>query len=147
MLAPPPLPTVDLDALIVDEPDRETFHVRKDVFTDPAVFDLELTRIFEGTWIFIGLASQAPAPNDFFTFTIGRQPVLVSRGADGTLRCFYNSCRHRGSLICSLAQGSTPSASCAAITAGRMTPPARTSASRRNATAVIRRRLPARITT
>ena len=76
------------------------------------MFDLELTRIFEGTWIFIGLSSQAPAPNDFFTFTIGRQPVLVSRGSDDTLRCFYNSCRHRGALICSLAQGSVSSHVC-----------------------------------
>jgi len=47
------LPSIDLDALLVDEPARGAFHVRKDVFTDPAVFDLELTRIFEGTWIFI----------------------------------------------------------------------------------------------
>ena len=87
MLAAPPLPSVDLDALLVDEPVRGAFHVRKDVFTDAAVFDLEMTRIFEGTWIFIGLASQAPEPSDFFTFTIGRQPVLVIRGTDGTLRC------------------------------------------------------------
>ena len=112
MIAAPSLPSVDLDALLIDEPDRGAFHIRKDVFTDPTVFDLEMTRIFEGTWIFIGLSSQAAAPNDFFTFTIGRQPVLVSRGTDGTLHCFYNSCRHRGALICSLAQGSTPSHVC-----------------------------------
>jgi benzoate/toluate 1,2-dioxygenase subunit alpha len=85
VLAPAPLPSIDLDTLLVDDPARGTFHVRKDVFTDPALFDLELTRIFEGTWIFVGLTSQAPKPNDFFTFTIGRQPVVIIRGTDGEL--------------------------------------------------------------
>jgi benzoate/toluate 1,2-dioxygenase alpha subunit/2,4,5-trichlorophenoxyacetic acid oxygenase 1 len=112
MLASAPSPTVDLDALLVDDPARGAFQVRKDVFTDPGVFDLELTRIFEGTWVFVGLTSQAPKPNDFFTFTIGRQPVIVIRGADNTFRCFYNSCRHRGALLCPLARGNAASQIC-----------------------------------
>jgi Rieske 2Fe-2S family protein len=30
------------------------------------------------------------------TFEAGNEPLVVIRGADGALRCFYNLCRHRG---------------------------------------------------
>lgn len=91
---------IDIDALIDDRPEEGVFRVRREIFRDPAVYEAELAHIFEGTWIFIGLASQVRRPHDYFTTHVGRQPVLVTRDAQGELHCFYNSCRHRGTMVC-----------------------------------------------
>ncbi len=90
----------DLQRLIADRPEQGEFTVHRDIFSDPEVFELEMRHIFEGTWVFVGLASQAPKPHDFFTTWIGRQPVLVTRDAKGQLGAFLNTCRHRGALAC-----------------------------------------------
>jgi benzoate/toluate 1,2-dioxygenase alpha subunit len=88
-----------LAKLIDDRPDEGVFRVNRAIFDDPALFDLEMARIFEGGWVFLGLADQAPNPHDFFTTTIGRVPILVSRDGTGQLAGFVNSCPHRGAMI------------------------------------------------
>jgi len=94
-----------LRSLVDDRVAEGAFSVHRDVFRDPEIFELEMKHIFEGTWVFLGLDSQAPSPHDFFTTFIGRQPVVVSRDRAGTLRCFVNSCRHRGSIVCHTQRG------------------------------------------
>ncbi len=91
--------------LVVDAVDRGIFTVDRAVFTDPAIFELEMRHIFEHTWVYLGLASQVAAPNDYFTTFIGRQPVIVMRDATGRLGAFMNTCRHRGALVCQRRQG------------------------------------------
>ena len=44
-----------------------------------------MRHVFESTWVFIGLESQVRNPHDYVTTFIGRQPVVLSRGADGAL--------------------------------------------------------------
>lgn len=88
----------DIAARIVDVP-GETFKVHRSVYTDPALFELEIKHVWEATWIYIGHESQIPHPNDFVTTVIGRQPVIISRGADGQLRGFINACSHRGAMV------------------------------------------------
>jgi phenylpropionate dioxygenase-like ring-hydroxylating dioxygenase large terminal subunit len=92
-------------SLIDDRPGDGIFQVDSAVFTDEAIFEAEMTAIFEGTWIFIGLESQLPAPHSFFTTHIGRQPVLVMKDGEGKIGCFLNTCRHRGTLLCPLKHG------------------------------------------
>ncbi|KFG89495.1 Large subunit of 2,4-D oxygenase [Sphingobium herbicidovorans NBRC 16415] len=94
-----------LAALIDDRPEDGIFAVDSAVFTDEAIFEAEMTAIFEGTWIFIGLASQLPKPHSFFTTYIGRQPVIVMKDGKGKIGCFLNTCRHRGTLLCPLKHG------------------------------------------
>lgn len=101
-----------LEGLIDDRIAESRFSVHRDVFRDPEIFELEMKYIFEGTWVFLGLDSQAPAPHDFFTTTIGRQPVVVSRDKKGVLHCFVNSCRHRGSIVCHTQRGNTKFHTC-----------------------------------
>ncbi|MEO7150317.1 MAG: SRPBCC family protein [Burkholderiaceae bacterium] len=79
--------------------------MHRDAMRDPAVFDAEMQHIFEGSWVFVGLACQAPKPNDFFTAFVGRAPVVVSRDRTGALHCFLNSCRHRGATVFNATQG------------------------------------------
>lgn len=95
----------DISALVEDRPAEGIFRVRRDAFLDEALFELEMAHVFEGTWMFLGLESQVPKANDYFTAKIGRQPVVVSRDAEGRLVCFLNSCRHRGAIVFPYAGG------------------------------------------
>ncbi len=95
----------DIDALIDDRPRDGVFRVHADVFRRQDICELELTHIFEGNWVFIGLECQIPKPDDFFTTYIGRQPVIVARDSSGKIGCFLNACRHRGSMVCQVGAG------------------------------------------
>lgn len=94
-----------LSALIDDRLQDGVFRVHRRVFTDPEIFELEMKYIFESGWIFLGLASQIRNKNDFFTTTIGRHPILVTRNATGEAGAFVNSCPHKGARICQHEQG------------------------------------------
>lgn len=106
------LTPADIDALLDDRPADGVFRVSRAAVREQAIFDLEMRHIFEGSWVFLGLACQIPNPHDFFTTFIGRQPVVVSRDASGVVRCFINSCRHRGALVCHRAAGNARRHAC-----------------------------------
>jgi benzoate/toluate 1,2-dioxygenase alpha subunit len=84
------------------EVDKEKglYRGRRDMFTDPELFELEMKHIFEGNWIYLAHESQVANPNDYFTTYIGRQPVVITRNKDGELNCFINACSHRGAVLC-----------------------------------------------
>ncbi len=67
--------------------------------TTRAFHDLEQQRLWPATWVIAGRASDAPNPGDYFTFDDLGVPLVVVRGTDGTLRCFYNTCQHRGAPV------------------------------------------------
>ena len=85
------------------EPDR----AHRKAYTDPEIFDLEMDRIFERTWIYIGHESQAKNPGDYYLAQVGRQPVIMVRGQDGQIDVLYNRCPHRGAQICTARKGNT----------------------------------------
>jgi len=78
------------------EPDR----VHRSVYTDPAIFDLEMRNIWERTWVYCGHESQVPQVGDYHTLQIGRQPMVMVRQKDGSVRVLYNRCPHRGVQLC-----------------------------------------------
>ena len=83
------------------QPDR----VHRDVYTDPALFELEMTRVFGRAWLLLGHESQIRTSGAFLTTRMGREPVIVVRGEDGAINVLVNRCTHRGSLVCSEARG------------------------------------------
>jgi len=78
----------------------------RSIYTDAEIFQLELQEFFEGSWVYAVHESQLPKANDYFTVTIGRQPVLLTRAADGEIRGFLNACAHRGARVCRQKTGS-----------------------------------------
>jgi Rieske 2Fe-2S family protein len=80
-------------------------------YFDPAQYALELERIWYRSWVYLGRADSIPEPGCFRTFTIGDQPLLVVRDEGGGLRAFYNTCRHRGAMLCSAPAGRLPAKS------------------------------------
>jgi benzoate/toluate 1,2-dioxygenase alpha subunit len=68
-------------------------------YTEPAIFDAEMCRIFERGWLFVAHASELPGPGDFQTTELAGQPVIAVRGNNREIRVLFNTCRHRGSLV------------------------------------------------
>jgi Rieske 2Fe-2S family protein len=74
-------------------------------YTDPAIFALEQSRIFESMWFCAVRSGDLAAPGSFRRVQAGRESVLVIRGRDGQLRSFLNICRHRGATLCTEEEG------------------------------------------
>lgn len=89
-----------LDGAIQDDPENGVFRCRRDIFTDEEMFELEIKHIFEGNWIYMAHESQIPNPGDYFTLTMGRTPVVITRDKDGELHALVNACSHRGAQLC-----------------------------------------------
>jgi benzoate/toluate 1,2-dioxygenase alpha subunit len=73
--------------------------VHRDVYTDPVIFDLEMQRLWRNAWIYVGHESQVKNPGDFYTTTIGAEPVIMVRGKDGEVNVIYNRCSHKGAMV------------------------------------------------
>jgi len=89
------------------------FKVSTRIYSDGAIFEEELERIFERTWVYVAHESEVQEPGDYLTTYIGRQPVIVSRGADGQIHVMVNACRHRGNTVCREERGNTATFRCA----------------------------------
>ncbi|WP_168166111.1 aromatic ring-hydroxylating oxygenase subunit alpha [Bosea sp. PAMC 26642] len=74
-------------------------------YNDPDFFRLDMRGIFESRWIFAGPACELTSSGSFFTIEIGETSVVVCRDREGVIRAFFNSCRHRGSIVVDQACG------------------------------------------
>ena len=70
-----------------------------EAYRSEAFYRAELDWVLPGSWVFVGHERWVPAPGDFLAETIGSEPVMVVRSADGALRAFSNVCPHRASLL------------------------------------------------
>jgi glycine betaine catabolism A len=62
------------------------------------------TFFFE-SWICAGRADQIPNAGDYFLREIAGESIIVVRDESGGVAAFYNVCRHRGTRLCSSAEG------------------------------------------
>ena len=102
MYTPSELDEIDakLGDMVQDDPENGIYRARRDMFTDEDLFELEMRHIFEGNWIYMAHESQIPNPNDYFTLTMGRTPVVITRDKAGQLHALINACSHRGAMLC-----------------------------------------------
>lgn len=82
------------------------------LYNDPMMFRVDMEEIFQKEWLFVGMTSEIPNKGDYFTVEIGQNPVLIVRGKDGNINAFHNSCRHRGSRICTEHRGKVANLVC-----------------------------------
>ena len=101
-----------LDDVVQDDAGTGLFRCRRNIFTDPELFELEMRHIFEGNWIYMAHESQVPRPNDYFTTFMGRQPVFIARNRQGVLGAFVNACSHRGAMLCRHKRGNKATYTC-----------------------------------
>jgi Rieske 2Fe-2S family protein len=76
-----------------------------EAYHDPRRFDCEMQQIWLQNWVYVGRSSEIPDPRSFLTFEFANQPLLLVRDDSGTVRGFYNTCRHRGAILCTEAKG------------------------------------------
>ncbi|MER7897656.1 aromatic ring-hydroxylating dioxygenase subunit alpha [Streptomyces sp. NPDC096046] len=76
-----------------------------DHYTDPEIFRLEQEHIFESMWFCAARSSELSKPGAFRTVDVGRESVLLTRSRDGSVRAFFNVCRHRGAKLCTQESG------------------------------------------
>ncbi len=67
--------------------------------TSEQFWDLEQAHLWTDTWVIAGRVEDVPNPGDYFTFGDLGVPLLIVRGTDGEIRCFYNTCQHRGAPV------------------------------------------------
>lgn len=65
-------------------------------YSDSAIYEREKGAIFYRNWWCVGHNSQLPDPGAFTTLRIHEQSLVIIRDREGSLRAFYNVCKHRG---------------------------------------------------
>src|SRR5476651_58935 len=68
-------------------------------YTSTRQADLETSAVFGSTWQIVGRSEQVAKPGDYLTANVAGEPIIVVRGEEGTLRGFFNVCRHRAAPI------------------------------------------------
>jgi phenylpropionate dioxygenase-like ring-hydroxylating dioxygenase large terminal subunit len=82
-------------------------------YWSPEFMQAEWDKIWTRAWLIGGLEEQIPQPGDYFTYPIGKESILVTRGEDGRVRAFYNVCPHRGNRLVHEEQGHAKAIACA----------------------------------
>jgi len=83
----------------VPRPLEEGWTLPASWYSEPAVLELELERIFTAAWQYVGPAEKVSGPGSYLASVAGQIPVVVTRAHDGELRGFVNVCRHRGHVV------------------------------------------------
>lgn len=91
----------DIAALV--EHDR----VHTSLYTSPELFDLEIDRIFNKTWVWVAHESEIPDAGSFKSSMVGKQPVIVVRDRKRNINVLLNRCRHRAATVCEHQKGKT----------------------------------------
>ena len=77
-------------------------------YYDPQHYERELEVFWYGMWVMAGREEEVPEPRDYKVLKIGTQSIVILRDLDGQLHAFHNTCRHRGSILCTEEQGRLP---------------------------------------
>src|SRR3954447_24104312 len=92
---------------IVEDKLNSKFLVHRSVFTEQEILETERDEIFSKCWLFIGHESEVQNKGDFHRKKVGGRNLLFTRGSDGIIRALYNSCPHRGALVCREGKGNS----------------------------------------
>jgi len=74
-------------------------------YTSAAYFEREQELLFRRMWICAGREDQIDAAGRFFLRDVLGESTIITRGASGRVRAFYNLCRHRGTRLCTDSEG------------------------------------------
>jgi len=91
---------------------RAGYSLEQAFYTDEDVFQADLKLLFYQQWLFVGHEADVPKAGDWFNYEIGDANVVVLRNSQNELRAFHNSCRHRGSKVCTGSRGNNANLVC-----------------------------------
>ncbi|MCS4293179.1 benzoate/toluate 1,2-dioxygenase alpha subunit [Comamonas sp. BIGb0152] len=101
-----------LETALHDDKEAGIFRCRRHIFTNPELFELEMKYLFESNWVYLAHESQIPDNNDYYTTSIGRQPIIITRDKQGELHAVINACAHKGAMLCRKKHGNKGSFTC-----------------------------------
>ncbi|MEM9134833.1 MAG: aromatic ring-hydroxylating dioxygenase subunit alpha [Actinomycetota bacterium] len=81
-------------------------------YTSEEFFRLEREHLWPNSWICAGRVEDLPENGSYFLFDELGHPLVVVRGNDGVIRCFSNTCRHRGAPVVREARGTARNLRC-----------------------------------
>ena len=90
---------------VIEDLDKGMFLLNREALVSQDVLRTEVRNIFAKCWIYVGHSSELKNPGDFHTRKVAGRPVIFARDAKGQVRCFFNTCRHRGALVCTERKG------------------------------------------
>src|SRR5580704_13964159 len=62
-------------------------------------YQLEIDHLWKKTWLCAGRVGELAQPSSHRLFERFGASVIIVRGADGVIRAFHNTCRHRGAPL------------------------------------------------
>ena len=67
----------------------------KELYSSNEILNLEEDLIFSKEWICVGRENEIPEVGDYFTFELGKQPLIVLRDKNKNIKVLSNICLHR----------------------------------------------------
>ena len=74
-------------------------------YYDPAQYARELEAVWYRDWVCVGRAEELREAGDYFLARVGDERIFVTLDRGGALRAFHDTCRHRGSALCTAPRG------------------------------------------
>src|SRR5918996_305010 len=74
-------------------------------YVDDAYFRREMESLFARMWICAGRVEQVERPGQFVVREVMGESIIITSNAAGQVNAFYNVCRHRGTKLCTDAEG------------------------------------------
>ena len=69
-------------------------------YFDENFYIKELKKIWSKNWIYVCHVSRLKKKLSFLTLSIGKQNIIIVQNSEGKLKAYFNTCRHRGSILC-----------------------------------------------
>lgn len=93
--------------IIRENIEKHEFLVNRSVFSDKEILARERAEIFNKCWLFVGHETEIPNLGDYKRKKIGGRNLLLVRSQDGEIRVLFNTCPHRGALVCRENEGNS----------------------------------------
>ena len=81
-------------------------------YVEPGFFDLERQHLWRDAWLYAIHGDEVPKSGDYVRWERVGEPLFFVRGEDDRVRCFYNTCRHRGAPVVTEERGGAPKLAC-----------------------------------
>lgn len=104
------IPDFNLDDL-KQEPLAQARTIPSEWYQSRDILDFEKEYLFSDFWQLACHESQLAEPGDMHTLEVASNPILNVRDGGGTLRAFYNVCKHRGGPV-AIKKGTTSVLQC-----------------------------------
>ncbi|NOD33346.1 MULTISPECIES: SRPBCC family protein [unclassified Ruegeria] len=72
-----------------------TSSLKAEAYVDPSWYQVDQNEVLAKTWQWVCHVEKLRVPGSYTTVEIAGRPIAVVRDREGTLRAFYNVCKHR----------------------------------------------------